>query len=304
MLSKTWKKIGMIELSFYIGIIIIFVYILSTIGIKIIEPFENNPRFIVKKGNDIYDTFYVNIYDDLLFSDYKNMYEIGLIMSKTNPTKHSFILDIGSGTGHHVGALNSKGFQCEGVDISKSMINKSKINYPKCKFRQGDAIKSILYQPQTFTHIMCLYFTIYMIKNKRQFFQNCMSWLKPGGYLVLHLVNRNTFDPILPIGDVLYQVDPQKYASKRITSTKAAFQNHLYKANFTMNNSTDIASLDETFTHRRDHSVRKQQHELYMPTQKKILSLAADAGFKLISKSEMSSIQYNNQFIYFLQKPK
>ena len=50
----------------------------------------------------------------------------------------------------------------------------------------------------TFTHITCLYFTIYYIKDKRLFFENCFKWLKPHGVLVIHLVNMNKFDPILP----------------------------------------------------------------------------------------------------------
>ena len=36
----------------------------------------------------------------------------------------------------------------------------------------------------------------------------------PGGYFVLHLVNRDKFDPILNTADPLHIVSAQKYAKK------------------------------------------------------------------------------------------
>ena len=45
----------------------------------------------------------------------------------------------------------------------------------------------------TLLHVTCLYFTIYYIKDKENF-SNCFYWLKPGGVLLLHLVDVNKFD--------------------------------------------------------------------------------------------------------------
>ena len=187
---------------------------------------------------------------------------------------------------------------------SGQMIKKAKENYPKCKFTHGDALKSITFQPNTFTHITVMYFTIYSIKDKIQFFQNCYSWLRPGGWLVLHLVDRDSFDPILPVADVFSGgLDPQKYSKERIMQTKASFNNHDYKAVFSIDNDKDISYLDETFQHKKNGEVRRNKHVLYMPSQKQILSKARSAGFILSSHSEMKKIGYANQYIYVLQKP-
>jgi SAM-dependent methyltransferase len=300
-LSDIWKKTSTIEKVFYIGVVVLFIYILNVASVKSVENFQQITEFINKHGENIYDDFYVNVYDDILFSEFKNEYEIGIIENTSSPTKQSIILDIGSGTGHHVGELTKKGYHCQGVDLSKSMVEKAKQNYPACNYIQGDATKTMTFQPNSFTHITCLYFTLYTIKNKKNFFQNCMHWLMPSGYLILHLVDRDKFDPILPVGDVLASINPQDYAKKRITTTQAAFKNHFYKSNFKLVDNKGF--FIETFTNRKTGTVRKHTHELYMESQKHILSLAQNAGFILIETNEMKKVGYNNQYIYTLQKP-
>ena len=66
-----------------------------------------------------------------------------------------------------------------------------------------------------FTDITCFYFTIYyLIKDKNAFLSNCYHWLKPGGKLIMHLVEK-MFDPILPVANPLVMVSPQRYAKKK-----------------------------------------------------------------------------------------
>ena len=51
------------------------------------------------------------------------------------------------------------------------------------------------FEGNTFTHVTMLMMTVYYIQNKEAAFQNIYNWLKPGGYMVIHLVNRDKFDP-------------------------------------------------------------------------------------------------------------
>lgn len=288
-------------IAFYILLLLTIIYIIQKL-FENKEGFESKKRFIVKRGPEIYDNFYVNIYDDLLYNELKNQYEIKEIVNKTSPTSASKILDIGSGTGHHVNLFNKQGFNACGIDISTKMVEKAKSNYPNCNYKIGDATKAISYAPNTFTHISILYFTIYMVENKKKLFQNCYNWLKRGGYLILHLVDRSKFDPILPVGDVLYGISPQDYSKKRITSTVASFENYDYKANFNIKN--EIGVLKETFTNKKTDSVRTQEHQLYMEPRDVIINMATKSGFIVNSISEMKNCGYNNQYLYILQKPK
>ena len=184
-------------------------------GKKIRESFQQKDNFLVKTGTDIYDDFYAEIYDYLVYSDVKNAYEVGEILNQTSPSSVSKILDIGSGTGHHVAELSSQGLDVMGIDISESMVKKAKGLYPKNRYITGDINDADIFESGTFTHILSMYFTLYYIKDKTVFFKNCYNWLMPGGYLIVHVVDRNMFDPILPPGNPFILVSPQKYAKKR-----------------------------------------------------------------------------------------
>jgi SAM-dependent methyltransferase len=266
------------------------------------EGFEQNEKFIFKKGNDIYDDFYSSIYDHLVHNDAKDNYELMNILKITNPTTESVILDVGSGTGHHVNKLAQKNFNVTGIDISPSMVKHAKLNYPEQKFINGDVLDSHQFSYGTFTHILCFYFTLYFIQDKRRFFDNCMDWLMPGGYLVVHLVEPLKFDPILPPGNPLYIVSPQKYAKERITKTKINFNKFVYNSNFNYDKTNEVGKFEEKFKF-KDGKTRKQEQILYMDGVEKIVAIAQQCGFILQSKIDMVKCAYEYQYLYVFMKP-
>ena len=103
--------------------------------------------------------------------EYFNEYALGTILCPENfhPLQH---LDIGSGTGHHVADLASKGFDVIGIDTSPSMVKKAQEQYPDYKFEVANALDGETFVSNSFTHIMCMYFTVYYFKDKRHFFDN------------------------------------------------------------------------------------------------------------------------------------
>jgi SAM-dependent methyltransferase len=266
------------------------------------EGFQQIEKFKLYEGNNVYDYFYADIYDYLVFNNLKNDYEVLSLMNTTLPDSSSIIVDIGSGTGHHVKQLSDKGFNATGVDISKAMIDKSKENYPNEKFIQGDALDPNILKYSSVTHILCMYFTIYYFEDKKQFFDNCMDWLMPGGYLIVHLVDREKFDPILPPGNPLYIVSPQKYAKERITHTKVNFNDFTYYSDFNLDADNNIATFDEKFKF-NDGNVRKQQQKLYMDTTSNIVNMAQDCGFIIQGKIDLLKCAYEYQYLYIFEKP-
>ena len=251
----------------------------------------------------IYDQFYASVYDLLVFNEVKNDYEIGEIVDKTHITQDSRVLDIGCGTGRHVGEMMTQNINVEGIDISPHMIAKAKENVPSGKFKLGDIMDKNIYPPGQFTHITCLYFTIYYIQDKPAFFRNCLMLLKPGGYLIVHLANRDKFDPILPPGNPLVAISPQRYADERITTTKIKFDDFEYDSKFNVDKKTNSATFVEKFKSDIDGRVRTNEHQFYMETQERILKEAQNEGFILDSKIDLLKVAYEYQYLYVLMKP-
>jgi len=266
------------------------------------KEFGENDKYLFKSGNDIYDDFYSTIYDHLVHNDTKDNFELMTVLKKTTANERSVILDVGSGTGHHVGKLAQKNIKAIGIDISPSMVQQSVALYPDQQFVVGDVLDSQQFSLNTFTHILCLYFTIYFFEDKRRFFDNCMDWLMPGGYLVVHLVDPVKFDPILPPGNPLYIVSPQKYAKERITHTKIHFNEFVYKSNFHYDTANEIGKFEEKF-HFENGKTRKQEQVLYMEDTEKIIAIAQQCGFILHAQIDMVKCAYEYQYLYVFMKP-
>jgi len=305
-ISNTYKKMSNWGKVLIFVVLFLIIYMLFKNEIEKKEGFsiETN-EFTFKDGkSQVYDNFYVNIYDQLLYNDVKNDYEIKQIVNNTKPDEKSIILDIGSGTGHHVAALADKNFKVIGVDVSQDMVNKAKEMYPTLDFMQGDVNNAMTFQPQSFTHILCLYFTIYYIQDKLQFFRNCMNWLMGGGYLVIHLVDKYMFDTMVPPANPLLLLTPQRYAENRITKSKVTFDDFQYISNFEINEQDNTAKFVESFKNKNSGKVfRKQEHDLYMEPYKEILAIAKDAGFIVQGKIDMLQSGYEYQYLFVLVKP-
>ena len=133
------------------------------------EAFSQNNSYVIKRDLEVFDDFYTNYYDELAFSNKKNIFELGEIITLTDMSTRSKVLDIGSGTGHHVAMLNEYDIPVIGMDNSRSMINYAKKTYPNSNFKLGNALDKSIYPANSFTHTLCLYYTIYYIQDKKQF---------------------------------------------------------------------------------------------------------------------------------------
>lgn len=290
------------KILIFVALFLALIVLFKSANVTNKEGYTQNDGFLFKQGTDIYDEFYANIYDHLVFNNLKDDYEIGAIKNKTLPNSKSVILDVGSGTGHHVDKLAQYDLNVIGIDKSLAMIAKAKQNYPQYNFVIGDVLDISKFENNQFTHIICLYFTIYYFEDKKVFFENCMEWLKPGGALIVHVVNREKFDPILPPGNPLYIVSPQKYSKERITKTKITFNDFVYSSNFELETEKNIATFHEKFKF-NDGKTRKHEHKLYMDSEDDIINMAQETGFLIQGKIDLVNCAYEYQYLYILLKP-
>jgi SAM-dependent methyltransferase len=300
-----WAQILILVMAFYV------VYrFFARFSRNEVEGFTDQIQddFTFKTGPAIYDDFYASIYDQLVYSGFKTEYEIGEIVNKTTPSSHSILLDVGCGTGHHVAEWISLSgnSQAKGMDQSPAMIEQAKKNYPEYDFEVKDALETGSYQPNEFTHITCLYFTFYYwtTSEKEHFLQNAMLWLKPGGYLCIHLVNPEQFDPILPPANPLLLISPQKYAQKRITQSTIQFESGTYEAEYQEEKDDAPAKFIEKLSPtNQPNKTRKHEHVLYMEPIPQSIQHAKDTGFIVLGLIDLVNCQYEYQYVYIFQKP-
>lgn len=308
----TLSQVGLLLLSLIMIFYVIrhFMYYNIVVpSINAIEGFDNkNKNFVFKKDMDIFDDFYANIYDSLVYNDVKNSFELGKLQSHSIIGENSKILDIGSGTGHHIAQLLETNKILEndsiiGIDVSKAMVEKSRDTYPQYKscFKHNDIMKGSLFRDNTFSHILCLYFTIYYIKDKTRLFKNCHHWLQDDGIMMLHLVDADKFDPIVPAGNPLEIVNIQNYADKRITNSKVIFNGFQYQSNFNYKPTENIGTFNEKFIF-KDGKTRENEHTFYMEDKKDIIHQAQKAGFVVKNIIHMHKCGYENQYLYLLEK--
>jgi ubiquinone/menaquinone biosynthesis C-methylase UbiE len=291
--DKKWLRI-----LIALGIIILIVMYFRK---KDNEGFEQKDNFVLKHAGEVYDDFYSKIYDDIMDCTERAKFEMATIIDATQPSKeNSVFLDIGSGTGNLVEIFRKKGYRIYGVDKSPHMVNKSITQFPKCEVKCGNAENTMEFEHNTFTHILCLGFTIYNFKDKSLFFRNCYHWLMQNGYLILHLVDREKYDSTISAAKYYHSDAIAKYSTTRITDSNVDLGNINYKSEYDF--SGENVLVKETFTD-LNNKIRQNEQVLFMESHEKILTIAKMCGF--IIRGQYNMKNYNNdkyQYIYVLER--
>jgi len=285
-----------------LSIIILIIHFFKLFNTKpYFEGFHQNAPFVLKRDNQIYDSFYAMVYDDLYKTETRSDYEYKKIIEMTHPSKKSEFLDVGSGTGHLVNNLNNAGFHAVGIDKSKAMINYSEKKFPDIDTKCGNVIDSMNYDKGVFTHITCMNFTIYHLEDKLTFFKNCYYWLMPNGYLIIHLVNRDKYNPIVPAANPPLLDNPQKYSNKRIKDSKINFIDFEYKNSHDFKSDNDKrVIIKETFTDASTKNIRQNELTLYMENIDEIVNIAKKCGF--IPHAQIKLLNDEYQYIYIFER--
>ena len=252
-------------------------------------------------GNEhLFDDFYSKIYDSIVEGDTRQNAEVGLTMAwaKTfRPEASSIqVLDVGCGTGGAVELFrNLEVAKVVGVDSSEQMIAQARKKHPKCDYRVGEAEQIGQFAPGEFNLATLYYFTYYYLRDPDMMFRNMFHWLQPGGCLVIHLVNREKFDPILEAASPFVAFSVQKYSKERITTSKVTFDKFEYEANFSLEGSS--AEFREVFKF-KNGKTRKQVHKLRMVKMDEVITKAEANGFVYKQFIDLTAIGYEYQYLF------
>ena len=275
--------------------ILLFKFFTNHVDLK--EGFTQQEKFILKKDGKIYDEFYAQVYDKIHSPNPKK--ELAEILKITSADNNSTFLDVGSGTGCTINTLAESGAKCIGIDKSDAMVSIAKEKCgPSVYIKQGDVTEPIQFTRNQFTHILCLNQTIYEIEDKHAFFTNCRYWLRNGGALILHLVDKNRFNTV--VGKTFLVDNPQKYVKERITKSEIDFGDFTYFAKYDIKQN-GASSFVETFTDAATKNIRQNERTLFMDTEEAVLKVAQQCGFSQHGKINMAPINDDEvQNIYVL----
>lgn len=252
-------------------------------------------------GNDhLYDEFYAKVYDQLVDGAQRQDAETGLTLAWAKgfrpQTKLMNVLDIGCGTGGNVALFKKAGVaKAVGLDASDAMIAAARKKYPKGDYRVGTAEQIGQFAAGEFNLITMYYFTYYYLRDPEMALRNAFNWLEPGGCLVIHLVNREKFDPILESASPFVAFSVQKYSKERVKQSKVTFDKFTYSAEF--NHEGALAEFREEFKF-KNGKLRRQVHNLKMPRMEEVVALAEANGFKYKQFIDLTAIGYEYQYLF------
>ena len=252
------------------------------------EGFSQDEDFVLKQDGDSYDTFYLHEYDDLMKTDERLQFEVAQIL-KTNPSqRESVFLDIGCGTCRILSELQNYGFRTFGLDKSSAAVKFAEEKNMDLEVKLGDATQLMTYDKGTFTHITCMYFTVYEFNDKPTLFRNIHHWLQRGGFLFLHVVDKDHFDMIAPCAKVRLDLVGE-FSKERIMKSTVQMPSYVYSTKYTPIGTGTDYSFEETFKSNNDRKTRTNMRRLYMTSKNSMLSLLEKMGFSLLSESSYIS---------------
>lgn len=308
-------KLSLLHKLFLLMLILILLYLVNRKSLiyEYYEDMTSGKRFDSKFDDDVYDSFYTKYYDKIYENKERDIEQLKIIVSYAKNKKFVKFLDIGCGTGYHVHMLNKMKYDIVGLDKSKYMIEKAQSKYTNCEFVTGDILKNNLFDYNSFTHLLCLNKTFYVIKDKETFFENCALLLNPDGILIIHLLTRDKFKPfILPKDDtVLY--NPEKH-NNSISKNIIKFTSNLeYMCEYeVLNNHTNLDDINyfdepyscyqEKFENFETHNIRKNLINLYIPSIDEIIKLAKSKGFVIKDKKSLDSIGHIEEYLFIFKK--
>ena len=301
---KIISNLTIIEKLLLLFFILIIIVLICSYTKNSKEGFENiNKKLILKKDLDIYDNFYVDIFDLLSYNKIVTNFEVGNIVSSTHPSEKSIILDIGSKNGYIVNLFKEITNQVIGIELSKNMIEKAIKRYPHLKnnFLQENILNNQLFENNSFTHIFSLNLNFYTIQNKNLFLENCFNWLLPGGYLALNLINDPNLNMKEHIINIRSNALPDFVDPNILLTENVKFKDFVYYPKYFM--ISDNKGIFEEKFNFNNGNIRKQETTIYFMSINKILKIAKYLGFIVLQQFSLKNNNNNNNKLYILQKP-
>ena len=271
------------------------------------EMFENEggQPTVTYEDEEIYDDFYASIYDTLFSTPERISFEkasLREIAFSDRPIAEIKILDACCGTAPHAKWICEENLDYVGLDTSEAMLNRARKRCASARFYKGSATDLNAFPPKSFSHAMLLYFSVYQFRNPKLLFDTLYQWIKPGGMLVVHLVDPHKFDPILDASSPFPAFSLQKYSTERVIESDVVFDSFKYKSRFIKDEDEETAVFEEIIQKNGEEEIRENKHKLYMPPVSYMLDIIRSAGFSRLEMVDMTPSGYEYQWLVYFTK--
>jgi SAM-dependent methyltransferase len=262
------------------------------------EGFNNFIDNYVDPFDDVYVKLYSKVFNNIKFMKY-NLEEIyTTTMNKKYTSKQINILDTGCGSGLVHKLLNDK-YNILGVDRSNYFIRLAKIQNPLGDFITDDLKNVKLSKGAKYTHIFSFLDTLYHnnVNDMNIILANYNFWLQKGGYLCIHIFNKDKLDPS-PREFSQYLTD-KKYKYKHAVTYFNTFSHEAWWEPDTNDNT--LVKYNEKFIMKNGNKI-KHTTELYIPPVKDIIKLITSQNFKLVNIINFDNFEINDIELYIFKK--
>jgi SAM-dependent methyltransferase len=303
-LIKKFNDFSMIEKILILFFILLTISLFCQFSRSKIEGFQDiNNKIEIKDFETLNDDFYTKVFDVLSFNKIVSDFEVGNIITNTQPSERSIILDVGSQSGYLVNLFKEYTPNVVGVEKSKKLIDMAKKRYPSCenKFLNDDILNNHLFYQNSFTHIFCLNLNFYYIENKKQFLENCFTWLIPGGYVAINLVPEEKLNAKNNILNIRKNVYPDFVDPSLLLSDSIKFTDFVYKPKFKKLDSERMV-FSEKFSF-NNGKIRNQETMLYVKSIDDTIKIAKYLGFIILKQFSIKDKSGISSFLYIFQKP-
>jgi len=269
------------------------------------EQFDNPSQVKEDKIDKLYCKLYDQVFNEqrILLEESKAIIDF-MNEHPVKKSKNNNVLDVGSGTGKHYQYLSTTGnYTVMGLERSENMISLFKIRNPLGQITHGDMRNEGLFKAESFSYIICLKDTLY--HNQMQDWDTILSnfyfWLKPEGYLIINIYDRENLDPApRNMSFIRHDAEKRKHS---ITN----FPNFTHDG-WWENRGKVICQYNEIYAIRDNKGQitkkRHYKHNLVIPDKDKIMKKIVGNYFKLIDVKEFNKIGVIDHQLCFFKKNK
>jgi ubiquinone/menaquinone biosynthesis C-methylase UbiE len=294
----------------FLAVLVLLMYSFTSWYVSV-EHFDDGADSVsYEDSSDIYDETYAAIYNSLWHGKEKLDYErvsIHDIALAEWPVATVKIVDLCCGTAPHACWLKNLGIGYTGVDISDAMIKKARSDCPSAKFIKGDITQVHALPQKSASHALLLNFSAYMFANPKIASDNAYTWLQPGGYFVVHLVDPDKFDPLLDLATPFAAFSLQKYSYERQTDSAIYFDKFKYLGRFNKKKGEDDATFTETFTYydkadNKGAKYRENKNHWVMPSKEHMIDIFKTSGFRHVETVDLVRCGKEYQYLVYFTK--